>query len=180
MMGELAFMWLRAKPHEVVFTWLNNTHIIIPSFHFVFSPFTCSNKSCSTLRICLTTTRSASPLHSVWPRTSWTFLTAEVIFYLGIWESIAFLRSTVPCPVTKRALQGPTRRSRVTKSFTGPCTSQQQRGWRVGNSKKSQLNSVSILRLERIILLWYTENQHYSFIHPCFIKHDGLSRTYFH
>lgn len=113
--------------------WLNMllTYFNTPSFHCVFSPFTCSNKSCSTLRICLTTTRSASPLHSVWPRTSWTFPTAGVIFYLGIWESIAFSRSTVPCPETQRALQGPTRRSRVTKSFTGPCTSQQQRGWQV-------------------------------------------------
>lgn len=65
-------------------------------------------------------TRSASPPLSAWLRTSWTSPTAGVRFYWGTWESKATWSSTVPCPETQRALQGPTNlTTRVTKGFIG-------------------------------------------------------------
>lgn len=107
--------------------------------------FLCSNKSCSTLRICLTTTRSASPLLSVWLKTFWNSLTAAVIFYWAIWESIASWSLMGPCPDTQTAPQGSTEKTAGHQCLHRACTCS---------------FSVSVL-------LWYTQNQHYRFIHLC-------------
>lgn len=64
---------------------------------YCFSHIPRSNKWFSTSRICLTTTRSASPPLSVWLRTFWNCPTAAVTSYWGIWESTAWWSSTGPC-----------------------------------------------------------------------------------
>lgn len=91
-----------------------DTCITVP---FIVSPFLCSNKLCSTLRICLIMTRSASPLPSPWLRTSWIFPTAAVKFYWVTWESTASWNSMVLYPKTQMALQGQTKTA--TEGFVG-------------------------------------------------------------
>lgn len=144
-----------------------------------FSTFLCSNKSCSTLRICLIMTRSASPLLSAWPRTSWTSPTAGVRFYWVIWESTASWSSMVPFPETQKAPQDPTKTTRAAKGFTGlaqaECcglTSRERRGLVAQRlfciSIKTGLSHAPVIHWEPLVPS------------SVFIKHNYCKRIYFH
>lgn len=79
----------------------------------------------------------------------------------------------MPCPETERALQGPTKTTGG--GALGACTGQMPIGEPVEIGREPQLNTYSVLRLDRIH--WEPEViLHSSMV----IKHKDCQRIYFH
>lgn len=116
------------------------TQPISPSSCLRFSHVLRSNKSCSTSRICSTTTRSASPPPSVWLRTFWNCPTAAATSYWATWESTAWWSSTGPCTEMPAAPRPPTEAADVPPGLY-------------------------VLLLSVAVLLWHNHDQRFEFIH---------------